>query len=195
MRSPRYSSQPASAVSVTRDSRRACAEATNQKRYRSRRTLIRRQTVRTTHASRTVDSFKCSVKRQTCASMHFHTMATKASGTLLLIIENQYASWGLMATALPALELRFLRQLRVASARPFWGPSGPSMCQSGGPCICRAGQWLAIGLHTIQWSTEVCLAAAGHTYCGLVSHARVRSRLRTRRVTWFKAHVHRTLSM
>ena len=50
------------------------------------------------------------------------TMATKASGTLFLIIEKQYASWGLIATALPALELRLLRQLRVASARPLVGP-------------------------------------------------------------------------
>ena len=52
-------------------------------------------------------------------------MATKASGTLVLIIEKQHASWGFMATALPALELRFRHQLRVASARPFLGPSGP----------------------------------------------------------------------
>ena len=42
-------------------------------------------------------------------------MATKASGTLLLIIEKQHASWDLMITALSALELR----LRVASARPL----------------------------------------------------------------------------
>ena len=32
-------------------------------------------------------------------------MATKASGTLVLIIERQHASCGLMVTALPGLEL------------------------------------------------------------------------------------------
>ena len=52
-------------------------------------------------------------------------MATKASGTLVLIIEKQHASWGLMATASPALELHFWCQLRIASARPILGPSGP----------------------------------------------------------------------
>ena len=34
-------------------------------------------------------------------------MATKASGTLILIIEKQHASWDLMCSTLPALELRF----------------------------------------------------------------------------------------
>ena len=48
-------------------------------------------------------------------------MATKAPGTLFLIIEKQHASWGLMATALPGLELHFRCQLRLASARPIWG--------------------------------------------------------------------------
>ena len=52
-------------------------------------------------------------------------MATKASGTLILIIEKQHTSWGLMVTALPALELHFWCQLRIASARPILGPSGP----------------------------------------------------------------------
>ena len=52
-------------------------------------------------------------------------MATKASGTLVLIIEKQHDSWGLMATASPALELHFRCQLRIASARPILGPSGP----------------------------------------------------------------------
>ena len=32
-------------------------------------------------------------------------MATKASSTLVLIIEKQHASWDLMVTASPALEL------------------------------------------------------------------------------------------
>ena len=31
--------------------------------------------------------------------------------------------------------------------------------------MCRADQWLAIGLHTIQWTAEACLAAAGLVYC------------------------------
>ena len=46
-------------------------------------------------------------------------MATKASLTLVLIIEKQHASWDLMITALSALELRFCHRLRVASARPL----------------------------------------------------------------------------
>ena len=54
-----------------------------------------------------------------------HPMATKASWTLVLIIEKQHASWDLMATALPALELHFWCQLLIASARPILGPSGP----------------------------------------------------------------------
>ena len=52
-------------------------------------------------------------------------MATKASGTFVLIIEKQHASWDLMVTALPALELHFRCQLRIAPARPILGPSGP----------------------------------------------------------------------
>ena len=52
-------------------------------------------------------------------------MTTKASGILLLIIEKQHASWGLMVTALPGLELHFRCQLRIASARPILGSSGP----------------------------------------------------------------------
>ena len=92
-------------------------------------------------------------------------MATKASGTLVLIIEKQHASWDLMCSTLTALELRFLtpapHSLRTAPRGPVW-----PMHHCGGLCMCRADQWLAIGLHTIQWSTEVCLAAAGHTYCG-----------------------------
>ena len=52
-------------------------------------------------------------------------MATKASGTFVLIIEKQHASWDLMGTALPAYELRLPHQLRVASARPILGLLGP----------------------------------------------------------------------
>jgi hypothetical protein len=52
-------------------------------------------------------------------------MATKASGTLVLIIEKQHASWDLMCSTSPALELRFRRQPHIASARPLVGPSGP----------------------------------------------------------------------
>ena len=48
-------------------------------------------------------------------------MATKASGTLVLIIEKQHASWDLMVTASPALELHFRCQLRIASARTILG--------------------------------------------------------------------------
>ena len=52
-------------------------------------------------------------------------MVTKASGTLVLIIEKKYAPWDLMVTASPALGLHFRCQLRIASARPILGPSGP----------------------------------------------------------------------
>ena len=52
-------------------------------------------------------------------------MATKALWTLVLIIEKQHASWDLMVTPSPALELHFRCQLRIASARPILGPSGP----------------------------------------------------------------------
>ena len=45
-----------------------------------------------------------------------------------------------------------------------FGPVGP-MCHSGGLCVYRAGQWLAIGLHTIKWTVEACLAAAGLMCC------------------------------
>jgi len=45
-----------------------------------------------------------------------------------------------------------------------FGAVGP-MCQSGGACVCRAGLWLAIGLHFVQWTAEACLAAAGIMYC------------------------------
>ena len=58
-------------------------------------------------------------------SIGSYSMATKASGTLVLIIEKQHASWDLMVTALPALEVHFRCQLRIASARPILGPSGP----------------------------------------------------------------------
>ena len=40
-----------------------------------------------------------------------------------------------------------------------------SMCQGGGSCVCSAVLWLAIGLHTVQWTAETCLAAAGLMYC------------------------------
>ena len=50
-------------------------------------------------------------------SMGGYPMATKASGTLFLIIEKQHASWDLMCSTLPALELRFRRQPHIASAR------------------------------------------------------------------------------
>ena len=74
-------------------------------------------------------------------------MATKASGTLVLIIEKRHASWDLMVTASPALELHFRCQLRIALRTDNFGPIGP-MCQSGGSCVCKAGQWLSIGLNT-----------------------------------------------
>ena len=58
-------------------------------------------------------------------SIGSYSKATKASGTSVLIIDKQHASWDLMVTASPALELHFRCQLRIASARPILGPSGP----------------------------------------------------------------------
>ena len=48
-------------------------------------------------------------------------MASKAAGTLVLIIDKKHASWGLMVSASFALELRFRRRLRIASTRPLVG--------------------------------------------------------------------------
>ena len=42
-------------------------------------------------------------------------MATKASGTLVLIIEKKHAPWGHMVSASPSLELRLWCRLRKAS--------------------------------------------------------------------------------
>ena len=52
-------------------------------------------------------------------------MATKASGTLVFIIEKQHASWDLMVTASSALELHIRSQLSISSARQILGPLGP----------------------------------------------------------------------
>ena len=91
-----------------------------------------------------------------------YPMATTASITLILIIKSQHASCGLMVTAWlgTSLLVPAPHSLRTAN----FGPVGP-MCQSGGSCVCRAGQWLAIGLHTTQWTAGACLAAAGLMYC------------------------------
>ena len=87
-------------------------------------------------------------------------MATKASGTLFLIIEKQHASWDLMVTASPALELHFRCQLRIASARPILGPLGP--CAR---VVVHVYVELSYGLHTARLTAEACLAAAGLMYC------------------------------
>ena len=52
-------------------------------------------------------------------------MATRASGTLILIVEKKHAPWGHMVRTSPALELRFWCRLRIASARPILGSSDP----------------------------------------------------------------------
>ena len=58
-------------------------------------------------------------------------MATKASGTLVLIIEKQHVSWVLMCSTLPALELRFRRQPHIHSlTRPQHAPSGACVADS-----------------------------------------------------------------
>ena len=89
-------------------------------------------------------------------------MATKASGTLLLIIEKQHASWDLMVTASLALELHFWCQLRIASARvrPILGPLGPCAI-----VVVHVYVELSYGLHTAGWTAEACLAAVGLMCC------------------------------
>ena len=69
-------------------------------------------------------------------------MATKASGTLVLIVEKQHASWDLMCRTSPALELRFRRQPHIASAHPL--ARGPYLLRPHAPywwfvceCMCR----------------------------------------------------------
>ena len=52
-------------------------------------------------------------------------MATKASDTFALIIEELHASCGLMVTALSGLELHCWCQVRIASTWPISGSSGP----------------------------------------------------------------------
>ena len=52
-------------------------------------------------------------------------MAIKASWTLVLIIEKQHASWGLMVSALDGLELHFRCHRHPDSAQPILGSSGP----------------------------------------------------------------------
>ena len=109
-------------------------------------------------------------------------MATKASGTLVLIIEKQHASWDLMCSTLPALELRFRRQPHIASARPLVGPSGP--CTIVVVCACvelTNGLLLACipssGLLRLSWQqlgTPVMDLGAG--WLGLHTVPRRRSR-------------------
>ena len=65
-------------------------------------------------------------------------MATKASGTLVLIIEKQHASWDLMCSPLPALVGASVltpapHSLRTAPRGPVW-----PMHHIGGLCMCRA---------------------------------------------------------
>ena len=82
-------------------------------------------------------------------------MATKASGTLVLIIEKQHAYRLIFLSAsllVPAPHI-----LRTAN----FGP----MCQSGGSCVCRAVPWLAIVLNIVKWTAVACLAAAGLMHC------------------------------
>ena len=89
-----------------------------------------------------------------------YPMATKASCTLVLIIEKQHAPWDLMVTALPALELHFRCQLRIASARPILGPLGP--CAR---VVLHVYVELSYGFYTARWTADGCLAAAGLMYC------------------------------
>ena len=83
-----------------------------------------------------------------------YPMATKASGTLVLIIEKQHASWDLMCSTLPALELRFRRPPHIASARPLVGPSGPCTIVVVCACVELTNGLLLACIHTIQWTAE-----------------------------------------
>ena len=58
------------------------------------------------HFSRT-DGKPVGARELMFKSIGGYPMASKASGTLVLIIEKQHASWDLMCSALTALELRF----------------------------------------------------------------------------------------
>ena len=81
-------------------------------------------------------------------------MASKASGTLFLIIEKQHASWSLMVTASPALDLRFCHRLRIASARPLVCPKCPWTKVVG--CMC---------LEVTNGSLVACIPFSGPLRC------------------------------
>ena len=81
-------------------------------------------------------------------------MASKASGTLVSIIEKQHASWSLMVAASPALELRFCHRLHIASARPLVGPKCPWTRVVG--CMC---------LEVTNGFPEACISSSGPLRC------------------------------
>ena len=81
-------------------------------------------------------------------------MGIKAPDTLVLIIEKQHASWSLMVTASPALELRFCHRLRIASARPLVGPKCPWTRVVG--CMC---------LQVTNGLPEACISSSGPLRC------------------------------
>ena len=95
-------------------------------------------------------------------------MATRASGSLIIIIEKKHAPWGHTVSASPSLEHIGPLALVPAPNSLRMGPLRPlvPICQSSGPCEFRAGQWLTNGLDSLQWATEACLAAARHTSHG-----------------------------
>ena len=57
-------------------------------------------------------------------------MATKASGTLVLIIGKQHASWDLMCSTLPALELPSVLTPAPHSLRRPHGPLGAGLAHA-----------------------------------------------------------------
>ena len=94
-------------------------------------------------------------------------MATKASGTLVLIISHHREAECFMGPhdyRLTYLGASLLVPAPYSLRTANFGVVGP-MCQSGGSCVCRAVLWLVIGLHTVQWTAEACLSAAGLMYC------------------------------
>ena len=68
-------------------------------------------------------------------------MATKASGTLVLIIEKQHASWDLMCSTVPALELRFRRQPHIGPPHGPPRPSGVGARLASGGRLAHAPYW------------------------------------------------------
>ena len=81
-------------------------------------------------------------------------MGIKAPDTLVLIIEKQHASWSLMATATPALDLRFRCQLRIGHSLRT-----AEVCIS---CVLLvSGKWALLRLSFVSLSSWLALSLSG----------------------------------